>query len=423
MNNEYNKIVIKEKESFNSLILEFKEKRENVISIIKIVLDQKKVEEFINLLKEKKIENSNSMREFIKKSYKDFIESIFTMNEYKNMISMTEEVLNNLENSIQEFLNDFGDKYISKIKEKEELNNIISEKHNLKISYTIFAYLNKASKALKEKKLESSIQLLNIVEEKFIKNLKSVYCATYKRGFEILNFLKDKLKKHINSLINSWLIEVNAEEKTIGSNIFAKVKSDIIKKERKEFIIGKNNLIKDFKNKSEQSLTIDFSQKIENNRFSNNTRATKNIKDSISVLKNTSNINFAMQKSSLVRNSIMNQAQSLDDFDLITMVSNININFVEYCFNLMKKIDLNFNCFDSFIEHRKLAIQNLVSFNRPFSKVNILVENVYTEVLGYLIIQMALFELMPNYFTKRKYDFIISILIKELCKNLNVFYC
>ena len=45
------------KESFESLIVEFKEKRENVISILKIIIDQKKVIVII-IISQKNLKNS-----------------------------------------------------------------------------------------------------------------------------------------------------------------------------------------------------------------------------------------------------------------------------------------------------------------------------------------------------------------------------
>ncbi len=96
------------KQSFESFIFEFKGSRENVINIIKIVLEQnkvwklkKKVEEFKKFLEIKKEENRGNMREFIKNKYYEFVESIQNINNCKSLVKTTEDSLNQMQNNIE----------------------------------------------------------------------------------------------------------------------------------------------------------------------------------------------------------------------------------------------------------------------------------------------------------------------------------
>ena len=94
------------KQSFESFIVEFKENRENVINILKIVIEQKKVEEFKNILKIKEQENLHNMKDFIKSKYYDFVESIQNINECKQKVKETYDSLFRLEDNIQvEYIN------------------------------------------------------------------------------------------------------------------------------------------------------------------------------------------------------------------------------------------------------------------------------------------------------------------------------
>jgi hypothetical protein len=89
------------KQSFESFIVEFKENRENVINILKIVIEQKKVEEFRKILKDKSEDNLYNMKDFIKSKYYDFVESIQNINECKQKVKDTDDSLLRLEDNIQ----------------------------------------------------------------------------------------------------------------------------------------------------------------------------------------------------------------------------------------------------------------------------------------------------------------------------------
>ena len=389
------------KNSFNSLIVEFKEKKDDILSILKIIIDQKKIEEFKILLQEKQIQNQAEMRLFIKSKYQEFIESMTTMNECKTLINMTQEVLKQLEISIQEFLMDFGENFISKINEKEELNRLINEKQKLKTVYIIMAYLNKANKAISNKKLESSIQLIKIVEERFLITIPN-QSNSFRRISELISCLRNEINKILETMMIKWHIETANEQLSIGKSIFFKLKNDKEKQEKKEEVFGSRK---------------------ENEKFgsvSSNIRQTKNIKESMAMIKNTSNLNFMMNKSSYIKNSIMNQTESIENYNLVNSISNLNINHLEYCFNLFNKVNYATKAQEDFIIQRNQLINNLVSFDaKKEASKDLQYENTFTEILGFIIIQIALYDLMPSLYTRRKFEEIIYNLIQDLLEQIN----
>ena len=89
------------KSNYDSYLSEFKGKKENIINILKIVIEQKKIEEFKKVLEIKFKENSDMMREFIRTKYFFFVKSIDNINDMKTVSSITEEVLLQLEDKIQ----------------------------------------------------------------------------------------------------------------------------------------------------------------------------------------------------------------------------------------------------------------------------------------------------------------------------------
>jgi hypothetical protein len=93
-------------------------------------------------------------------------------------------------------LNDFGENYIEKMKIKENLTNIFEEREKLKNSYIFFAYINKAFLALKEQQYESTIRLMNIAEEKFLKTF-PYNSNVGRRGKNLIVFLKAKITSNV----------------------------------------------------------------------------------------------------------------------------------------------------------------------------------------------------------------------------------
>lgn len=89
------------KKSFESFITEFRDKRENVIDILKIIIEQRKTKEFTRFISLRKEGNEKLMRDFISSKYFHFVKSMNNVNECKTLIGVTDEVLNSLESVIQ----------------------------------------------------------------------------------------------------------------------------------------------------------------------------------------------------------------------------------------------------------------------------------------------------------------------------------
>jgi hypothetical protein len=180
------------KQSFESFIVEFRDNRENVINILKILLEQQKVEEFRKFLSSKQHDNQKVMKDFIKSKYYDFVESLQNINDCKQMVKMTDEVLFNLEESIQGFLGEFSQNYLDKVRKKEDLLNMKAEKEKLNLLYIFFAHINKAQIALKDHQFELTIRLMNTASEKYLKKF-HVNSACYRRGEQIISNMKNKI--------------------------------------------------------------------------------------------------------------------------------------------------------------------------------------------------------------------------------------
>ena len=102
-----NQEVNKTKNNFESFVVEFRDTREDVMNIVKIIIEQNKIKHFISFIKNKNIENNNKMKDFIKSKYYDFVESMDNIKECKNLVNKTNENIETLENRIQEFLEEF----------------------------------------------------------------------------------------------------------------------------------------------------------------------------------------------------------------------------------------------------------------------------------------------------------------------------
>ena len=198
-------------QNFDSFIVEFKESRENVLNILKIVIEQGRIEPFLAFLQEKDKLNKTQMKEFIKSKYYEFVESIDNIKECKTVIKLTDEVLQNLENSIQDFLKDFNSNFITRIKKKESLKNMIKEKEKLNTAYIFFAYLNKADLAIKEQQFELAIRLMKTASEKFLKKF-PYSSSVYKKGELVLKKLKNKITKFHKQKLSQWITDTHTEQ-------------------------------------------------------------------------------------------------------------------------------------------------------------------------------------------------------------------
>ena len=108
----------KNKNNFESFVIEFKDTREDVMNIVKIIIEQDKIEPFIKFIQIKNVENNNKMKEFIKSKYFDFVESMDNIKECKSVVGKTNDIIEKLEKKIQEFLEEFKLDFIERIKKK-----------------------------------------------------------------------------------------------------------------------------------------------------------------------------------------------------------------------------------------------------------------------------------------------------------------
>jgi hypothetical protein len=78
------------------------------------------------------------------------------------------------------------------MKKKEYLRTVYEEKSKVKTIHIFFAFISKAALALQEQKFDSTIRLINMAYEKYLK-LFHPSCMTYKKGEELINHLKSQI--------------------------------------------------------------------------------------------------------------------------------------------------------------------------------------------------------------------------------------
>lgn len=385
-------------QNFESFIVEFKEGRENVLNILKIVIEQNRIEEFRAFLKDKDNINKNQMKEFIKSKYYEFVESIDNIKECKTVLTLTDEVLENLENSIQEFLKDFNSNFISRIKKKEQLKNMLREKEKLNTAYIFFAYINKADIAVKDQQFELSIRLMNTAYDKFLKKFPFT-SSVYKKGDALIIKLKNKITQILQEKLSKWLIDVNKEQSIIGESLYKKVKSESEKKTKNEFFSSGAGT------------------------GASNIRTTKNIVDSLLLIRNTSNLNYMVNKNSVLKSSILSNTGDYNEeveYDIVNMVSNVDLKFLEQAYNIFKSVDNDIKFLDYFRSFRQSQVHSLIKLEHDNNENKIaLYDNFFKEILGFMIIQVSVYELYPFFYSKRKFEEGMSYLVKELQSTLS----
>ena len=121
-----------------------------------------------------------------------------------------------------------------------------------------------------------------------------------------------------------------------------------------------------------------------------------------------------MNKNSLLKTSVMAQAEILEEFDIINMVSNVDLNFLEQAYSIYKQVDIDTKFIEYFRNFRQSQIQTIIKFDKNY-------DIYFSDLLGFIILQIAIFELLPIFYTKRKFEEIMNYLFKELQNNLSVF--
>jgi hypothetical protein len=192
--------------------------------------------------------------------------------------------------------------------------------------------------------------------------------------------------------LTKWLVDINKEQIHIGETLYKKIKS-----EQDRFKSG------------------DFDGRGMTSNMKGNIRTTKNIVDNLLLIRNTSNLNYMMNKNSLLKTSVLAQADILEEFDIINMVSNVDLNFLEQAYTVYRQVDIDTKFIDYFRNFRQSQIQTTMKLSK-----NKEYEFYFSEVLGFIIIQVAIYELLPIFYTKRKFEEIINYMIKELQSNINV---
>ena len=303
------------KNNFESFVVEFRDTREDVMNIVKIIIEQNKIEPFIKFIQIKNVENNNKMKEFIKSKYFDFVESMDNIKECKSVVGKTNDVIEKLEKKIQEFLEEFKLDFIERIKKKEQLKQISKEKQKLNTAYIFFAYMNKANIAQKNQQYELSIKTMDYAYNNFLKKF-PMTSVVYKKGNELIIKEKEKITSIIHEKLSKWLIDLNKEQKIIGESLFKKIRDEVEKEEKGAFGVNEGKSI---------------------GKKSN--RNTKSIVDSLLLIRNTSNLNFMMDKNSVLKYSILGSGGNYNEeveYDIINMVSNVDLKFLGQAYNIYK---------------------------------------------------------------------------------------
>ena len=389
------------KNNFESFVVEFRDTREDVMNIVKIIIEQNKIKPFIEFIKKKNIENNNKMKEFIKSKYYDFVESMDNIKECKTLVTKTNENIELLEKGIQKFLEQFKIDFIERIKKKEQLKHITREKQKLNSAYIFFAYMNKADIALKNQQYELSIKTMDYAYEKFLKKF-PMTSVVYKRGNELIIKGKEKITSIIQEKLTKWLIDVNKEQKSIGESLFKKIRDEVEKDEKGGF--GKDD-----------GPSI--------GKKSN--RNTKSIVDSLLLIRNTSNLNYMMNKNSVLKYSIIGQGGNYNEeveYDIINMVSNVDLKFLGQAYNIYKIADNESKYLDYFRNFRQSSIPDMVKIKKDDEFVNkiTLYEKYFSDIIGFIVIQISVYELYPMFYSKLKFENLMNYLFKELQGNLSI---
>ena len=232
----------KNKNNFESFVIEFKDTREDVMNIVKIIIEQDKIEPFIKFIQIKNVENNNKMKEFIKSKYFDFVESMDNIKECKSVVGKTNDIIEKLEKKIQEFLEEFKLDFIERIKKKEQLKQISKEKQKLNTAYIFFAYMNKANIAQKNQQYELSIKTMDYAFNNFLKKF-PMTSVVYKKGNELIIKEKEKITSLIQEKLSKWLIDLNKEQKIIGESLFKKIRDEVEKEGKGAFGVNKGKSI------------------------------------------------------------------------------------------------------------------------------------------------------------------------------------
>ena len=124
------------------------------------------------------------------------------------------------------------------------------------------------------------------------------------------------------------MIDLNKEQKIIGESLFKKIRDEVEKEEKGAFGVNEGKSI---------------------GKKSN--RNTKSIVDSLLLIRNTSNLNFMMDKNSVLKYSILGSGGNYNEeveYDIINMVSNVDLKFLGQAYNIYKAAENELKYLDYF---------------------------------------------------------------------------
>lgn len=410
-NNKNNKT--EEISNFNSYFSEIKNSKQSSINVVKLVLNQNlNLNEFIKAINLKLVEITSSIKIFIKQNFQDFLHSIGLLKECKNIVRITEEILNHLHSSIKNFYNQHGLILQTLHKLKISKTIIESEKVEVRISLILVNYFKKIDIFIKEKRSESAITLFNSINE-VLESLKSNY--TYKRMKSILNHYKAEFVLQLEANIKNKLEIIEKEYFNIGKLIFERIK---ISEEKKRIKI--EALTKEYENNKDNDNST-FSNLIKSSNQANNDIQTMNIKNSCVIMRNTSNVKFSLSRSSLVRNSVMKE-NSFGLFNMIDSIGYLNLPDIEYNCNLLKKLNPNYEM-KNYYYNRKMNLVKLVtdknnSGNEDHGDKSQFSHVYFYKIIGFVVVEISFNELVPSLFNNKKFEKLANYLFEECNKNI-----
>ena len=261
--------------------------------------------------------------------------------------------------------------------------------------------MNKADIALKNQQYELSIKTMDYAYNKFLKKF-PMTSIVYKKGNELIIKYKEKITSIIQEKLSKWLIDENKEQKKIGESLFKKIRDEVEKEEKGAFGINEGKSI-----------------------GKKSTRNTKSIVDSLLLIRNTSNLNYMMNKNSVLKYSILggnnNNYNEEVEYDIINMVSNVDLKFLGQAYNIYKAAENELKYLDYFRNFRQGLIPELVKIkkNEEFLNKIVLYEKYFSDIIGYIVIQISVYELYQIFYSKLKFENLLNYLFKELQSNLS----
>ena len=128
-----------------------------------------------------------------------------------------------------------------------------------------------------------------------------------------------------------------------------------------------------------------------------------------------------INKNSIAKASIVATGEINEEleYDIFYLVSNIDLKFLDEAYKIYKSVDIDTKFLDFFRSFRQGQMRDLIKIEHSKidkDKINqsSYYESFFSEIIGFMILQVAIFELYPSFYTKRKFENSMSFLVKEL---------